>query len=150
MSTNDISSSDRSGFSVASPCQTLGDVDESGAGAGTGDHRAVLLTIAVPGVADAQEATDVEQQLAERFAPVVMVTPQDHNCDTSGEPFRPSSVDIVLDNPEVFLRQVGNDDPVAMSAPSAADIYDRREGWAWCSVPSVNMSCPVLLARSQL
>jgi hypothetical protein len=37
-----------------------------------------------------------------------MVTPQDHNCDTSGEPFRPSSVDIVLDNPEVFLRQVGN------------------------------------------
>ena len=41
-------------------------------------------------------------------------------CDTNGEPFEPAPVEIVLDNPEVFLRQVGNDDPVAMRGPGAA------------------------------
>ena len=59
------------------------------------------------------------RELAERYAPVVFVKPQDAPCDTGGEPFEPAPVEIVLDNPEVFLRQVGNGDPVAMSGPSA-------------------------------
>jgi hypothetical protein len=93
---------------------------------------ALVVTAAVlvgPPTATAQDAATAEQQLAERYAPVVFVKPQDAPCDTNGEPFEPAPVEIVLDNPEVFLRQVGNDDPVAMRAPSAADLFDLREGW---------------------
>jgi hypothetical protein len=70
-----------------------------------------------------------EQQLAERYTPVVFVRPQSGPCDRNGEQFEPAPVDIVLDNREVFLRQVGNDDPVLMSGPTAADLFDLREGW---------------------
>ena len=72
---------------------------------------------------------DAASQLADRYAPVVFVIPQDAPCDSGGEPFEPAPVEIVLDNPEVFLRQVGNDDPVAMRGPGAADVFDLREGW---------------------
>jgi hypothetical protein len=76
-----------------------------------------------------QSEASPELELAERYSPVVFVKPQDAPCDTDGEPFQPSPVEIVLDNPEIFLRQVGNHDPVAMAGPSAADIFDLREGW---------------------
>ncbi len=88
-----------------------------------------LVAVAhAPSVA-AQDDGDAARELAERYAPVVFVKPQDAPCDTGGEPFEPAPVEIVLDNPEVFLRQVGNGDPVAMSGPSAADLFDLREGW---------------------
>jgi hypothetical protein len=91
---------------------------------------AVLFTIlAHPQVASADDIDDAAIRLAEKYAPVVMVKAQETECDTNGEPFEPAAVELVLDNPEVFLRQVGNDDPVAMSAPGASDIYDLREGW---------------------
>lgn len=73
--------------------------------------------------------TDDELVLAERYTPVVVVKEQDGPCDTGGEPFEPAPVEIVLDNPEIFLRQVGNDDPVALRGPGAADLFDLREGW---------------------
>ncbi len=82
-----------------------------------------------PSRADAEDTTNDTQALVERYAPVFMVKQQDGPCDTDGEPFEPAPVDIVLDNPEVFLRQVGNDDPVAMRAPGSADLFDLREGW---------------------
>jgi hypothetical protein len=74
-------------------------------------------------------AGSAELELAQRYAPVVFVKPQDAPCDTNGEQFEPAPVEVVLDNPEIFLRQVGNGDPVAVTGPSAADIFDRREGW---------------------
>ena len=77
----------------------------------------------------AQQPTVAELELAERYAPVVFVRPQEAPCDKHGEPFEPAPVDVVLDNPEVFLRQVGNGDPVAMRGPTARDIFDLREGW---------------------
>jgi hypothetical protein len=80
------------------------------------------------GAADDAPSAD-EVALAERHAPIVFVRQQDAPCDTDGEPFEPAPVDIVLDNPEVLLRQVGNDDPVTVVGPSAADIFDLREGW---------------------
>ena len=76
-----------------------------------------------------ETVTDDELALAERYVPVVMVKAQDGSCDTRGEPFEPAPVEIVLDNPEIFLRQVGNDDPVAMRGPGARDLFDLREGW---------------------
>jgi hypothetical protein len=79
---------------------------------------------------DGSQRTDpAELELAQRYAPVVFVRPQEEPCDTDGEPFEPAPVEIVLDNPEIFLRQVGNGDPVAMTGPAAADIFDLREGW---------------------
>ncbi len=95
----------------------------------TGVVAALSVIAASPSVASAQDDVDAAQRLVERFAPVVVVREQAAPCDTDGEPFEPAPVEIVLDNPEVFLRQVGNDDPVLMSAPGAADIFDLREGW---------------------
>ncbi len=70
-----------------------------------------------------------EQELVEQFAPIVMLKAQDEACDPNGEPYAPQSVDIVLDNPDVVLRQLGEANPVIMTAPSAADLYDRGEGF---------------------
>jgi hypothetical protein len=72
---------------------------------------------------------DVAQQLAERFAPIIMLKQQSEDCDPDGEPYSPSLVDIVLDNPEVALRQVGNSDPVFMRAPGAADLFGLNQGF---------------------
>src|SRR5262245_47997927 len=88
-----------------------------------------LLSWASPSRVAAQDAGNADLELAQRYAPVVFVRPQDAPCDTNGEPFEPAPVEIVLDNPEVFLRQVGNGDPVKSSGPSAADLFDLREGW---------------------
>lgn len=88
-----------------------------------------LATCAWSQRAGAQQPSSDELELAERYAPVLFVRPQDGPCDTNGEPFEPAPVEIVLDNPEVFLRQAGNNDPVAMRGPGGADIYDLREGW---------------------
>lgn len=104
---------------------------------------AIAVSVALIGPAGAQDPAATAQPadlsgdaptadeiaLAERHAPVVFVRQQDEPCDTDGEPFEPAPVDIVLDNPEVLLRQVGNDDPVTVIGPSAADIFDLREGW---------------------
>jgi hypothetical protein len=74
-------------------------------------------------------------ELADRYRPIVMVKAQDGPCDTDGEPFEPAPVEIVLDNPEVFLRQVGNGDPVATRAPGASDIFDLQEGSWYLDFP---------------
>ena len=90
----------------------------------------VLLGVltAAPG-ASAAEPTEDERALAERFAPVIRVKEQDEPCDTNGEPFVPTSVEIVLDNPEVALRQVSRGDPVVMRAPGASDLVGLGEGF---------------------
>lgn len=85
-------------------------------------------SVAAQGNDDVDEVVP-EQVLADRYAPVVIIKAQDGPCDTGGEPFEPAPVEIVLDNPEVFLRQVGNDDPVAMRGPGGRDLFDLREGW---------------------
>ncbi|MGA9277949.1 hypothetical protein [Ilumatobacter sp.] len=89
---------------------------------------AAAAFIATP--AQAQEAQpSPEQELVEKYAPIVYLKAQDSPCDTEGEPYAPQAVDIVLDNPDIVLRQVGNDDPVIDHAPSAADLYGRSEGF---------------------
>lgn len=105
---------------------------------------AAIVVGGVPSTA-AGDATDVvpAQELAERYAPIVMVKAQDGPCDADGEPYEPAPVDIVLDNPEVFLRQVGNGDPVAMRAPDASDIFDLQEGSWYIDFPgdALNPRC---------
>ena len=72
---------------------------------------------------------DVAQQLVERFAPIIMLKKQSDDCDNDGEPYGPTTADIVLDNPEVALRQVGGGDPVVMWAPGANDLLGLGEGF---------------------
>jgi hypothetical protein len=59
-----------------------------------------------------------EQQLAERYAPVVVVRTQVQPCG-DGEPFLPARVDAVLGRPDVVLRTTRGD----VRAPRAADLY---------------------------
>jgi len=78
---------------------------------------------------DTGSASTAEQELAERFVPVIMLKEQSEACDPEGEPYGPTAVDIVLDNPEVALRQVGPYDPVVKRAPGAADLVGLGEGF---------------------
>jgi hypothetical protein len=89
---------------------------------------AILLT-AVPVEAVATAQTDDEQELVERYAPIVMVRTQEADCDSDGEPFAPMSVELLLDNPQIALRQLGNGDPTVMRAPGASDLANLGEGF---------------------
>jgi hypothetical protein len=82
---------------------------------------------AASGVVGAQP--DEAQELAERYAPIVVLRTQEADCDSDGEPFAPMAVDLLLDNPQVALRQVGNGDPTVMRAPGASDLADLGEGF---------------------
>jgi hypothetical protein len=86
-----------------------------------------------PAHADAPRQDDAPtgdaQRLAERFAPIIMLKAQVDDCDPDGEPYGPTSVEIVLGNPEVALRQVGGGDPVVMRAPLGSDLIGLGEGF---------------------
>src|SRR3954447_1168812 len=88
----------------------------------------VMTGPVVPASATAPAPGSAAQQLAERYAPDVVVRRHDSVCSDTGEPFIPMTVDGVLGNPEVALRQVGNGDPVIKWAPTAKDLYGRGEG----------------------
>ncbi|MDH3755805.1 MAG: Vps62-related protein, partial [Acidimicrobiia bacterium] len=87
--------------------------------------------LAMPAAAQdsGDETPDAAQMLAERYAPVMMLKAQEFPCDTKGEMYAPTSVDIVLDNPEILLRQVSIDDPPALRGPTAADLFGLGEGF---------------------
>jgi hypothetical protein len=74
-------------------------------------------------------ATDAEQELADRYSPVVMVQTQPTPCSTDGEAFEPMSVDAVLGNGQMALRQVGAGDPVVKWGPQASDLFGLGEGF---------------------
>jgi hypothetical protein len=59
----------------------------------------------------------------------MMLRVQDEDCDSDGEPFAPMSVDVLLDNPQILLRQVGRGDPTVMRAPGASDLANLGEGF---------------------
>ncbi len=88
----------------------------------------VSITASTPAAAQ-EDAGDAATELATRYAPVFRLKAQDGPCDEDGEPYSPIPVDAVLDNPQVLLRQWGNDDPVIMRGPSAADLSDLGEGF---------------------
>jgi hypothetical protein len=69
------------------------------------------------------------QELAERFAPVIMLVTQPAPCSAEGEPYFPMNVDALFDNPQIALRQVGNGDPVVTWGPSASDVHNLGLGF---------------------
>jgi hypothetical protein len=88
---------------------------------------AIPALVALSG-ASAAAAASPEQQLANRYAPVVALVDQAKPC-ARGEAWRPTTVDIVLGNPEVTLRGPGSGNPVVKRAPSAADLFGKGEGY---------------------
>jgi hypothetical protein len=70
-----------------------------------------------------------EEQLVARYAPIVYLGRQDEECDEDGDPFDPAPVEIVLDNPEVTLREDAPGKPVVMEGPGAQDIFDKDIGF---------------------
>ncbi len=93
---------------------------------------AIVLTLVAWGASPAHAESfddDAARQLAERFAPVAMLTNVPEECAEDGERFLPMNVEAVLGNPQVALRQVGTDNPVVKWAPTAADLYALGEGF---------------------
>ncbi len=88
----------------------------------------LLAALATPAVA----ATSDGQRLADRFAPIVKLKDQEQPpCDTSGEQFIPSPVELVFDRPDIVLRrraESGEQAP-AIPAPTAADLHGRDDRW---------------------
>lgn len=98
---------------------------------------------AAPVTAAAQQADgfdpDAALLLAERYVPVVVLKEQEDDCDRTGEAFFPAPVEIVLDNPEVLLRQAGNGDPVVMRGPGARDLFELGDGF-FLDFPGLSLS----------
>lgn len=86
---------------------------------------AVLLTLVAAPPASAAEP---EQELADRYAPIVALKDQEGPCGAEiveGEWWRPTTVDVVLGNSEVDLRGPGPGNPVVKNAPTATDLYGK-------------------------
>ena len=67
-----------------------------------------------------------EQALAERHAPIVRIVEQTEECG-HGEPFIPTDINLILDEPTVALRGPWNRTDLVKIAPSAKDLVDRFE-----------------------
>jgi len=88
---------------------------------------AIVLLLSAPA---GHAATDAATLLAERFAPVLQLREQKHPpCDTGGEQFVPSPVELVLGRPDVVLRGPGPGHPVVKTAPTARDLYGKGAQW---------------------
>ncbi|WGY00707.1 hypothetical protein QI633_19460 [Nocardioides sp. QY071] len=87
-----------------------------------------LLFAAAPARADADDDPAAEQALAERFAPVLMLVRQDHACGP-GEPYSPSAVEVLFDNPTVALRGPWTSRDLVKVGPSAEDVSAGLPGY---------------------
>ncbi len=79
----------------------------------------------------AAAANGIEQQLAEKYAPVVGLK-QHEPCGDTGEPYRPVPVETVLGQSDVAL--LGPDGTTVKSAPTATDLYGKGEEY-WLDFP---------------
>jgi hypothetical protein len=92
---------------------------------------AVAAALIVPAGASAQTAVSPAQELANRYAPLVALKEQEGRCGETvikGEPWRPTTVRIVLENPEIELRGP-EARKVVGTAPTAADLYRRGDDY---------------------
>jgi hypothetical protein len=75
-----------------------------------------------------QPPTTAAQALADKYAPVGMLTRQRDVCDRVGEPYLPLPVEVALNDPQVSLRRDRvsgeSEDPVVTTAPAAQDLVN--------------------------
>ena len=86
---------------------------------------AIALAALVAAPTAAADYAD-EQALAERHAPIVRIVEQTEECG-HGEPFIPTDIDLILDEPTVALRGPWNRTDLVKIGPSAKDLVDRFE-----------------------
>jgi hypothetical protein len=90
----------------------------------------LALVPTAPSSASAQ-STDYAQQLADKYAPILMLKQQEADCDYDGEGYFPTAVDWLWNNPDVHLKAAGDgdpdDDPVLLTAPTAQDLVTAGE-----------------------
>ncbi len=89
---------------------------------------ALILALAVvtpAALAPLAHAADPVSELAERYAPIVVVRDQPEPCG-EGEPYLPSPVEAVLGHPDVVLR---GPDGQAIASPTSADLAGKGDGW---------------------
>ncbi len=65
-------------------------------------------------------------ELAQRYAPIVVLKQQRRACDTHGEAYEPVAVNLVLGRKDVTLRGPGG---FAEQAPTMRDIYGKGPGY---------------------
>jgi Vacuolar protein sorting-associated protein 62 len=90
---------------------------------------AVLFGLAA---APAESASTPEQELADRYAPIVALKKSEGPCGAEivkGEPWRPTTVEIVLGNPAVTLHGPGRGNPAVGQAPTPPDLYGKESGF---------------------
>jgi hypothetical protein len=82
----------------------------------------VVALLAQYGATHAKQGVTPEQELAARFAPIIILQRQDFPCDTEGEPYLPAPVDVVFADDDVVLRQGPQQEPVT-SPVENADLF---------------------------
>jgi hypothetical protein len=90
---------------------------------------ALLTLLAGTGVTLARQPLSAEEDLATRFAPVIVLQEQNEPCDVEGEPFLPAPVDVVFDDDAVILREGPQQEP-AKSPVENADLFDLSDDHA--------------------
>lgn len=100
---------------------------------------AMLLALAVfpllesKGTSAQTTSSSLEQQLAEQYAPIVMIKKQTQECSSDGEQFRPVSVDILFGTDDVRLMQKGHGgldtDTEVKRTIQASDLYRLGEDY---------------------
>ncbi len=94
-------------------------------------RRALSVLVLAPlgalvlGAGPAYAGTSAEQQLLEKYAPVVVVREQATACG-EGEPYLPTTVASVLGRGDVVLRGPSG---VTIQSPTAADLAGKGDGW---------------------
>lgn len=89
---------------------------------------ALLLSSAPAHAGDGAGAASAEQSLAETFAPVLMLVRQDEACGL-GEPYSPSAVEVLFDNPTVALRGPWTQRDLVQVGPSAEEVSAGLPGY---------------------
>lgn len=89
---------------------------------------ALLLSSAPAHAGDGAGAASAEQSLAETFAPVLMLVRQDEACGP-GEPYSPSAVEVLFDNPTVALRGPWTQRDLVQVGPSAEEVSAGLPGY---------------------
>ena len=92
----------------------------------------LALTAVVMPSASAQASPSVEQQLADRYSPVLTLEPQRTPCGP-GEAYRPTTVDIVLGRQDVLLRDSSGN--VLKRAPRAGDLWRHATDGDYIDLP---------------
>ena len=92
----------------------------------------LALAVLVVAPVSAQASQSAEQELAEKYSPVLSLESQQRQCGP-GEAYRPTSVGIVLGRPGVLLRDSSGN--VARRAPAASDLWRHAKGGYYIDLP---------------